>query len=110
MLDDKSDDPTDYTKQDYKYLLKAVNPSRVSDYKTIKLHESPRGGFTSLDELREFIGCNLPSDIAELELGYIEPGHGSKGKIWVCSDMDLKEMYQLHKGKQQVNLWCYTQK
>ena len=114
VLDDKADDLTDYTKQDYKYLLKAVNPSRVSDYKTIKLHECPRGGFTSLEELRKFIGRNLPSDVEdvpELELGYIEPGHGSKGKkIWVCSDMDLKEMYQLHKGKRQVNLWCYTQK
>ena len=41
VLDDKADDLTDYTKQDYKYLLKAVNPSRVSDYKTIKLHECP---------------------------------------------------------------------
>jgi len=44
--------------------------------------------------LKKFIGRNHPSaveDIAELELGYIEPGHGLKGKIWVCSDMDLKE-------------------
>ena len=43
-------------------------------------------GFTSWEELRKFFVRNLPSDIgntqdiAEIEMGYIEPGHGSKGK------------------------------
>jgi len=43
LLDDDSDDPKDYTKQRYKYSLKAVNPVRVSNYKTIKILECPQG-------------------------------------------------------------------
>ena len=53
-------------------------------------------GFTSWQELRKFFGRNLPSDngdIAEIEMGYIEPGHGSKRKkIWLCINIGLKEM------------------
>jgi len=36
----------------------------------------------------------------EIELGYIAPGHGFKGKQkWFCSDDCLNEMYEDHKGK-----------
>ena len=56
-------------------------------------------GFTSWEELRKFFVRNLPSDIentqdiAEIEMGYIEPGHGSKRKkIWLCINIGLKEM------------------
>lgn len=72
-------------------------------------------GFTSWEELRKFFVRNLPSDtentqdIAEIEMGYIEAGHGSKGKkIWLCINIGLKEMYQFYEGKHQLNL--YTQK
>lgn len=54
-------------------------------------------GFTSWEELRKFFVRNLPSDIgntqdiAEIEMDYIEPGHGSKGKkIWLCINIGLK--------------------
>lgn len=88
----------------------------MSDYKTVKICECRQGYFKSLDELREYLGRNLPSacdveDIAEVDLGYIEPGHGSKGKkVWLCSDSDILTMYNAHKGKRLINLWCYTEK
>ena len=41
-------------------------------------------------------------------IGYIEPGHGQKGKLrTLCTDDDLSEMYVLHKRKREVLLWCY---
>ena len=85
----------------------------MSDYKTVKIYEYTQGCFKSLDELRDFIARNLPGecnveDIGAVEIGYIEPGHGSKGKkVWLCNDSDLKAMYNAHNKK---NLWCYTEK
>ena len=52
--------------------------------------------------------CNV-EDIGAVEMEYIEPGHSSKGKK-VCNDSDLKAMYNAHKGKRLINLWCYTEK
>lgn len=40
-------------------------------------------------------------------LGYIEPGHGLRGRQnWLTSADDLKVMYPKHKRKQQIVLWC----
>lgn len=39
--------------------------------------------------------------------GFIEPGHGAKGKQrWLASDDDIKDMYSLHEGKKEILLWC----
>ena len=41
------------------------------------------------------------------QLGYIEPGHGLKGKTqWLTGDDDLTEMYAKY-GKHDVLLWCF---
>ena len=61
----------------------------------VKINECPQGSFKSMDELRDFMAKNIPStcnveDIGAVEMGYIEPGHGSKGKkVWLCNDSDL---------------------
>ena len=42
--------------------------------------------------------------------GYIEPGHGVKGKQrWLMSDEDVVDMYTIHDGKKEILLWCYSQ-
>lgn len=49
-------------------------------------------------------------EIPELQgiLGYIEPGHGSKGKMRELHDDEhVTEMYMLHKRKSDVLLWLY---
>jgi len=44
-------------------------------------------------------------------MGYVEPGHGSKGrKVWVYADSDLRDMYKRHQRKKHVLLWCYSKK
>ena len=43
----------------------------------------------------------------DLAIGYIEPGHGTKGrKRWLHDDSDLIDLYQLYKGKKEIMLWC----
>ena len=42
-------------------------------------------------------------------MGYVEPGHGMKGrKIWIHSDDDVKIMYEKHDQKKSILLWSYT--
>ena len=41
--------------------------------------------------------------------GYIEPGHGSKGKrCWLTSENDVTEMYNIY--NKEVLLWCSKEK
>ena len=43
--------------------------------------------------------------------GYIEPGHGVKGKQrWLMNNEDVADMYTVHEGKKEILLWCYAQK
>lgn len=52
------------------------------------------------EKFAEFIRNN------NLSLGFIQPGHGAKGRqIQVSSDEDLTMMYEHHKGKKHILLW-----
>ena len=45
------------------------------------------------------------------QLGYIEPGHGAKGKQrWLSSAEDLKDMYTIHENKNEILFWCTGRK
>lgn len=96
----------------FSYILKMINPSRMSEYKNVDIQG--RGHSKSLSELKEFVTRNLPSTIdkpnlQEVEMGFIEPGHGGKGrKVWLLDDNDVQKMYEVHLHKKQVLLWCYT--
>jgi len=49
-------------------------------------------------------------NLKEVEMGYIEPGHGGKGrKVWICDDKDVDKMYETHVNKKRILLWCYSQ-
>ena len=56
---------------------------------------------------------NFPKDMTvpdgdELEFGYIEPGHGSKGKKdWISSDNDVFDMVEQCKARKEIML-CYS--
>ncbi len=97
----------------FEYALKMINPSRLSDFKTVNVRGMKH--CSSLQELQDFIGGSLPSSISPpdfdvVEMGYIEAGHGSKGrKVWLFDDEDLSQMYKCHKKKKRILLWCYTE-
>ena len=68
-----------------------------------------------IKDLKEIILDNFPEtellpDVQDMEFGYIEPGHGLRGKKeWLSMD-DVTEMLQIHKDKKEVMLWCYSHK
>ena len=71
----------------------------------------------SLSELKDIIFRSFPSDTPspcyeKLEFGYIEPGHGLKGKKeWILDDNDLKLFLKKYRSKKikEFTLWCYSQ-
>jgi len=62
--------------------------------------------FSSVDDLVSNVFKYLPATY-----GYIEPGHGSKGKRrWLTSGNDLTEMYNIYNGRKEILLWCSKEK
>jgi len=80
----------------------------MSDFKNVDIHA--KSYCSSLDELRKFIASKLPAtvdppDMETVDMGYIEPGHGGKGrKVWLFSDEDLPTMYKTFKGKKESSV------
>ena len=88
-------------KPKYNYTVKVMNPGLKRDYNIYK-HKSTR--FETVDELRDCLTVFFPCGFTQV--GYIEPGHGLKGKTqWIVEDDDLVEMYTKY-GKHDILLWC----
>ena len=90
-------------------LVKVINPVKKSEYVIHKLRTTTTHVFGSVGEIKELLAARLqgiPSIVDQV--GYIEPGHGAKGKQrWLSDSEDIKEMYLLHRGKNEILLWCY---
>ena len=85
----------------YCYTVKARNPGMKRDY---DIHKLRANRFESVEELRCYLSSELPCDFTQI--GYIEPGHGLKGKTqWLVEDDDLVEMYSKYQ-KSSILLWC----
>jgi hypothetical protein len=55
------------------------------------------------EDCKEQVECPIK------QIGYIEPGHGLRGKQrWLSSDDDLAEMYGLFQGKKELTLWTFA--
>ena len=49
--------------------------------------------------------CN--GDISTESFGYVEPGHGNRGKQqWLSGEEDLKDMYRAYCDKTEILLWA----
>ena len=97
---------------EFEYFLKVANPSKMSEFVNLRLGAWKQ--CDSLSSLRCFtylpseVEVNKP-DFQSVEIGYIEPGHGLRGrKVWLYTDVDLKGMYDTFTGKKSIQLWCYT--
>ena len=86
----------------FQYALKMINPLHLNEYKTVNIQGTKH--CSSLQELQDFIGVNLPTSISPpdfsiVEIGYIEAGHGAKGrKVWLFDD-DVKQIYKCNQRK-----------
>ena len=96
------------------YTIKLVNPSCKKEFSSVELGNG--GVHKSLASLQGFLSKKLSTnpkfklpDLQNVEMGYVEPGHGMKGrKIWIHTDDDVNMMYEKHDKKKSVLLWCYT--
>ena len=87
----------------------------MSQYKNVRICKSKC--YQSMSELRSFLGARVPPvdidgqkpNFETVDIGFIEPGHGMKGKKqWLLTDDDVKEMYKQHLGKRSILLWAYS--
>ena len=95
------------------YSLKVVHREKKSDYSVRKWRDAQSVRFESVNALKYRLKQNF-SDILgdvkedEIEMGFIEPGHGAKGKQhWIVDDDDLRHMYKTYEGKKDIMLWVY---
>ena len=108
------DDTDSESEESHCYSVKIVNPSRMKEFHTVDLGMGKI--CQSIQSLRQFIKNNLldipgidKPDIQNVEIGYVEPGHGMKGKkIWLFNNEDVKNMYDKYQSKPSIRLWCYS--
>lgn len=92
----------------FRYSLKVINPKKKTLF---SVHSLPgaTSKFVSITDVGDMVRKFLQSDV--VEVGYISPGHGAKGKHnSLLDDDDLSTMYLEYEGKRGVNgilLWCY---
>ena len=91
----------------FEYSLKIVNPEKMSICAcwclnaiwVLKILDDKASASTDISK----------PDFQHVEIGYIIPGHGLKGKkIWLLTDIDLREMCETLQGKKSIQLWGYT--
>lgn len=106
MSEDDDQPKVEHTR--YSYSVKLVNRSKKSEYRIHNIRDGVK--FTDMENLqgfirtrfKEFTGCD------ELCIGYVEPGHGWKGKqMWLNSDEDIKDLYVVCSKARHILLWCY---
>ena len=84
-----SDVETDDQHSEFSYTLKLVNPKCKAEFQTIKLGNEKK--FKSLSSLQQIMYKTISTnpefrvpDMKSVEMGYMESGHGLRGrKIWV---------------------------
>ena len=87
----------------FQYSVKVMNPSRKTSFVIKKLKTSQR--FQSVEDIKADISDLLSTEVDNV--GYIEPGHGNKGKQHQLeTSEDLNEMYKVYGKKREVRLWC----
>ena len=75
------------------YSVKVMDWKKKSNFEVVQL--KTRVKFKQLDDLKRQLLEELRDKVSEpLKVGYIEPGHGLRGKQrWLCSDDDVEKMY-----------------
>ena len=68
----------------------------------------------TVNSLRKALSECFPtftSNASDIEVGYIVPGQGARGKqLWISDDIDLEDMYRDYRGKKEITLWFCSKK
>ena len=88
------------------FSIKIMNSGRMSEFKNVRICKWKC--CKTLTDLRAFLSAEMSAievsgekpDFEVADLGYIEPGHGMKGrKQWLSTDSDVQMMYEQHAEK-----------
>ena len=97
-------------RSDISYSVKLINPVRKSDYRIEKWRTNIR--FKSFEQMKSMLKDRFSElkKCQDCRVGYIEPGHGWKGKQrWITGEEDLKDMYRTYSSRREVLIWCFIQ-
>ena len=92
----------------YSYSVKLLNRSKKSEYRIHNIRQGVK--FTDMENLQGFIRTRFEefTEFDDICVGYIEPGHGWKGKqMWINSDEDITDLYVVCSKVKHILLWCY---
>lgn len=95
--------------QAFEYSVKIVNRKKKSDFVVKKLKTKEK--LSNLNQLKKRVEeeCTDCVQAPIQHIGYIEPGHGLRGKQrWLTSNSDLDELYCQLQGKKEVLLWTFA--
>ena len=90
------------------YSVKLVNRSKKSEYRIHNIRQGVK--LTDMENLQGFIRTRFEefTEFDDICVGYIEPGHGWKGKqVWLNSDEDITDLYVVCSKVKDILLWCY---
>ena len=91
----------------YQYSVKVINRLKKSEY-SIRRLRGYCSKFRSVHELKDKLQETLSDSASGDVVGYIEPGHGAKGKQrWVEHSDDPTHKYSSYGKKLDILLWCY---
>ena len=95
------------------YTLKIINPRRKTADKAREWDVNVL--FTDVAEFKHQLlqedDVNDVRDGEEITFGYLQPGHGIKGRQFpLLNSSDLSTMYSVHQGRKQINLWVKISK
>ena len=97
------------------YSVKVIDPNNKRNY-VVKKWRNTVGKFKSVAVLHSNLKESFTDDLSDIpvddiECGYIDPGHGAKGRqLWVFEKSDLDDMYEAHAQKKEIMIWFYTKK
>ena len=96
-------------------LATLLDPNNKRNY-VVKKWRNTVGKFKSVAILHSNLKESFTDDLSDIpvddiECGYIDPGHGAKGRqLWVVEKSDLDDMYEAHAQKKEIMIWFYTKK
>ena len=82
------------TNKGFSYSVRIINLAKKADYSNRKFRVSTL--FQTANSLKkalcEYFPTFLTSSASDVELGYITPGHGARGKqLWISDDIDIED-------------------
>ena len=96
---------------DLAYSVKFISRKKRSEFKMARWYNADNRRFKNIDDLKAMIHDDFTELPLDGDIGYVEPGHGAKGKQrWLNSSEDLAEMYKVFKNKKECMLWYCPKK